>query len=93
MHKRYTVAEAKNQLPAMLHEVERGGPVEITRHGKPVAIVLSFAEYARLRPARVDLWEAYHRWREEHAGVLTDTDVDGLVEPDRDQEPRARVSW
>jgi tRNA(fMet)-specific endonuclease VapC len=32
-----SVAEAKNTLPALLHEAE-AGPVEIVRRGKPVAV-------------------------------------------------------
>ena len=36
--KRVSVAEAKNKLPALLHEAETE-PVEIVRRGKPVAVV------------------------------------------------------
>lgn len=72
---------------------ERGEPVEITRHGKPVAIVLSFTEYTRLQAPTPDLWEAYRRWRAESAGIVTDADVDMLADPTRDQEPRTRVAW
>ena len=32
----YSVAEAKNKLPAMLKAVERGESVTITRRGKPI---------------------------------------------------------
>lgn len=33
----YSVADAKNRLPALLVAVERGEQVTITRYGKPVA--------------------------------------------------------
>jgi prevent-host-death family protein len=33
----YSVAEAKNRLPALLSAVERGESVTITRYGKPIA--------------------------------------------------------
>lgn len=33
----YSVAEAKDKLPALLNAVERGEAVTITRRGKPVA--------------------------------------------------------
>lgn len=91
VHKRYSIAEARNQLPAVVHEVERGDPVEITRHGKPVAVVLSYADYARLRSPKPDLWEAYQRWRAESEGILTDEDVDMLADPSRNQEPSERI--
>ncbi|MBY0331369.1 MAG: type II toxin-antitoxin system prevent-host-death family antitoxin [Acetobacteraceae bacterium] len=32
----YSVAEAKNRLPALIAAAERGEAVTITRHGKPV---------------------------------------------------------
>ena len=32
-----SVAEAKNRLPELIHAVEQGETVVITRHGKPVA--------------------------------------------------------
>lgn len=37
MPKSYSIAEARNDLPSILHDVERGGSVTITRCGKPVA--------------------------------------------------------
>jgi prevent-host-death family protein len=45
---RYSVAEAKNQLPELLREVEKGKPVEITKRGEPVAVVLSVGDYKQL---------------------------------------------
>ena len=72
--RQYTIAEAKNQLSKVVHEAEGDGHVELTRRGKPVAVVLSFAEYQRLRqgPTR-PLWQAIKEFREAHA-----TDLDGL---------------
>ena len=92
MHKRYSVAEAKNQLPAVIHEVELGAPVEITRHGRAVAVVLSFAEYDRLRSSKPDLWPAYQAWCARRA-ALTDADVDALADAGRSQEPSTRIDW
>jgi len=52
MSKQYSVAEARSGLATLLKEVEASPhPVEITRHGKPVAVVLSLAEYQRLKAA------------------------------------------
>lgn len=92
MSKHYSIAEAKNHLPAVIHEAEAGEPIEITRHGKPVAVLLSMSEYLRLRGARPDLWPAYEAWRS--AGPpLTDQDVDGLADRTRDQEPDRGIDW
>jgi len=44
-----SIAEAKTQLTRLIHQVEQGEAVHITRRGKPVAVLLSEDEYARLR--------------------------------------------
>lgn len=92
MSKRYSVAEAKNQLPAVIHEVEHGESIEITRHGRPVAVVLSLSEYQRLRSGRPNLWTAYLAWRE-RGEPLTDEEVDALADPTRDAAPTERIDW
>ncbi len=48
MHKQFSIVEAKNKLPAIIHSVEVGSAVELTRRGKPVDMVMSTAEYERL---------------------------------------------
>ena len=40
--------DAKASLSAVIDEAVRGEPAIITRHGKPQAVVLSFAEWQRL---------------------------------------------
>jgi prevent-host-death family protein len=91
MSKTYSVAEARDRLPSVLHEVEAAGPVEITRHGRPVAVVLSIADYHRLSGARPDLWPAYLAWRARC--TLSDADVDALADPSRDRPPSGGIDW
>jgi len=40
--------EAKATLSAVVDEAGRGEPSIITRHGKPEAVIISFAEWMRL---------------------------------------------
>ena len=57
MSKAYSIAEARNQLSRVVHEAEDGAGVELTRRGKPVAVVLSIKEFRRLQGgARPPLW-------------------------------------
>jgi prevent-host-death family protein len=63
--KRVSVAEAKNRLPALLHEAD-AAPVEIVRRGKPVAVILSRASYDRLSARSEGVWAALERFRETH---------------------------
>ena len=63
MPKSYSIAEARNELPGLIHDVERGGPVKITRRGKPVAVLLSVEEYDRIAPSKPSFAEAYEAWQ------------------------------
>lgn len=51
MEKKYSVAEARQNLPALVHEAERAGTVGITRRGRIVARLLGEHEYRRLTRA------------------------------------------
>lgn len=54
---RHTLDDAMLELPELVHAAERGERVEITRDGRPVAVLLSFAEFSRRSEARPDLWD------------------------------------
>ncbi len=66
MPKRYSIAQARANLPAIVDEVESGASVELTRRGASVAIVVSVREYERLRGQRVPFNEAYQRFLTTH---------------------------
>lgn len=40
--------DAKATLSAVVDSVQHGAPAVITRHGKPAAVILGFAEWERL---------------------------------------------
>jgi prevent-host-death family protein len=56
MTRKVSVAEAKGKLPSIIHEVERGSTVEITRHGKSVAVMVPTGDYERLREKGKGFW-------------------------------------
>ena len=64
--KRVSVAEAKNQLPALIHAAD-GEPIEILRRGKPVAVLVSSAAFGRLQQRAEGSWAALERFRAAHA--------------------------
>lgn len=66
MARRYSVADARAQLPSILKEVESGSDVELTRHGRPVAVMVSVDTYERLRTERVAFKDAYDRFLMTH---------------------------
>ena len=63
MQKQFSIAEAKNRLPSIIHYVEKGPYVELTRRGKPVAILLSIQEYERLSRKYTGFWSALTAFR------------------------------
>jgi prevent-host-death family protein len=66
MPKRYSIAEARSNLSAIVDEAESGQQIEITRRGNPVAVVVSLRELARLRGERGRFGDAYQRFIQEH---------------------------
>jgi prevent-host-death family protein len=66
MARKYSVAEARAHLPSILDEVESGANIELTRHGRAVAVMVSVDEYQRLRLERVEFKDAYDRFVKTH---------------------------
>ena len=48
MSKTYSIAQARQNLPAVVHEAERAGEVRITRRGEVVARLVAESEFQRL---------------------------------------------
>lgn len=74
---KYSVADARANLPKLLDEVEHGKEVELTRRGKPIAVMVSVQEYARLIGAHCDFGKAYSAHRRRYEGVARSV-FDGL---------------
>jgi prevent-host-death family protein len=64
MTKSYSIAEARAHLSTIVDAVSDGDPVELTRRGKPVAVVLSLQQYDLLTSKRPSFAEAYRSFLE-----------------------------
>lgn len=64
MPKRYSIAEARDNLAALVHDLERRPAIELTRRGQPVAVLVSLKEYQRLAAPRAGFWDAYEAFRQ-----------------------------
>lgn len=91
MSKQYSIAEARDNFTGMVNEAERGERVELTRRGRPVAVLISLAEYGQLANRRRSFWEAYESYRREHAE--SDVDVGDVFENLRDPSPGRDFVW
>ena len=84
----YTISEAKNRLPAIVHAVEKGPSVKLTRRGRPVAVLLSIKEYEKLSCKHSGFWKALTMLRKEAADVgISEKDFEDL----RDSAPGRAV--
>ncbi|MBI4671231.1 MAG: type II toxin-antitoxin system prevent-host-death family antitoxin [Chloroflexi bacterium] len=64
MLKSFSIAAARHDLAALVHELDKKPVIELTRRGKPVAMLMSLREYNRLRGAHTNFWDAYIRFQE-----------------------------
>jgi prevent-host-death family protein len=67
MSKRYSIADARMSLPAIVDQAEAGQPIELTRRGKPVAVIVSVGTFQRLRGDRSRFGDAYRKFRVQHS--------------------------
>ncbi|MBU2620739.1 MAG: type II toxin-antitoxin system Phd/YefM family antitoxin [Proteobacteria bacterium] len=81
MEDQYTIVDAKNKLPSIIHSVESGQPVKLTRHGRPVAVLLSIKDYQRLSRKKVGYWSALNSFRkhmEKESIFFTEKDFENI---------------
>ncbi|MEL7068496.1 MAG: type II toxin-antitoxin system Phd/YefM family antitoxin [Cyanobacteria bacterium J06581_3] len=75
----YSIAQARDRFTQLVHEVEQGNAVEVTRRGQRVAVLVSVEEYDRLQKPKQGFLQSVLAWREKF----------GLDERDEDDEDRA----
>lgn len=81
MKRSYSVATTRAKLAEIIDEVVSGEDVEIVRRGKPVAILVSPARYARMsdeRPGFGELYAAFMRKHDAHAFGVDEDFANGL---------------
>lgn len=84
----YSIAEANSHLAKIVREAEAGVPVRLMRHGKPVAVLLSVAEYERLTQRKEGFWPAYLRWRSQADwSEVTAEQIEDVFSDVRDKSP------
>ena len=59
MTDRYSIAEARRNLPTLVRTAESGAAIELTRHGESVAVLIGRKEFERLAVGRRRFTEAY----------------------------------
>lgn len=88
----YSIAEARDNLTSIVRDVERTMAVELTRRGKPVAVILSIDEYRRLSAPAGSFSHAYTRFREQVDLAALDLGPE-LFAGIRDADPGREPVW
>ncbi len=88
-----TISYLKNHLPECVHNVEQGEDIQITRHGKPVAVIVSLDRYNRALGEGKGIFNSYLHWRKLHPDA--DGFCDEEIESMRNKEPHepTNISW
>jgi antitoxin Phd len=55
----WQIQDAKNKLSEVIARAQKNGPQLITRHGEKAVVVVSYAEYERLRKSQGKLSEFF----------------------------------
>jgi prevent-host-death family protein len=91
MSQRYSIADARSHLPAIINRAQAGQEIELTRRGKSVAVIVSCEDYERLRGNRPRFSEAYRNFLKKHS--LKEIGLDeGFAAVSRDKSPGRKVS-
>jgi prevent-host-death family protein len=91
MMPRYSIAEARNHFAEIVHDLKHVSRVEVTRRGRPVAILISVEEFEMLRAGNVSFTSAYETFRSTvdltNAGIEPEV-FEGLRDPSQGREMR-----
>ena len=77
---RATIYDARNKFSSLVRLAESGEPVELTRHEKPVAVIISWEEYEQRKPKKTFI-QKLMELREKYKDVL---DNEGIPLPPKE---------
>ncbi|MFL6194645.1 MAG: type II toxin-antitoxin system Phd/YefM family antitoxin [Thermoanaerobaculia bacterium] len=93
MTKKYSIAEARDNFTSVVHEAEKGTQVELTRRGKPVAVLIGAEDFERLSKGTPDFWTAYEAFRRDVDLKELDLNPDEVYADVRDPSPGRDFNW
>lgn len=83
---KFTIYDARNNFSALVKIAESGEPVELTRHDKPVAVIISWEDYKKTS-SKGDFFRWLSDFKKENAEILED--FDGLPLPPKEYPDEA----
>lgn len=92
MTDKYSIAEARQNLAAIVHDLDKKDRIELTRRGEPVAMLLSMRAYRRLAAPKLAFWTAYEAFRRAHRLDELGIELE-VFEGVRDPSPGREMNW
>jgi antitoxin Phd len=92
MPKSFSIAEARHDLAALVHQLDRQPRIELTRRGKPVAVLISVREYNRLATPARRFWEAYETFAKSNDLQRLEIDPEFFTDA-RDRSGGREMNW
>lgn len=89
----YSIEQVQENPDGVIQAVEREKAVEITQHGKQVAVLLSVEEYDRLSQQRLGFAQSLELFRRKYNVEEADIDPDEIFKDVRDRSPGREVSF
>ncbi len=88
-----TISHLKNHLSEIVRDVENGQDIQVTRHGKPVAVMVSLERYGSSFSSGKGIFNAYQLWRTLHpeASGFTNEEVENMR--DRELHKPSTFNW
>jgi len=87
MKEQHSIASARSNLPQLVRRAESGKPVELTRRGESVAVLIGRKQYERLISKSRRFSEAWDAFTSEHALADLKIDPDEVFANVRDRTP------
>lgn len=91
MRKQHSIAEARNNLPQLVRKAEAGEPIELTRRGEGVAVLLGRKDYERLATRSRRFSEAWNEFNRKVDLAELQIDPDEVFNKVRDVRPGRNV--
>ena len=91
MSQQYSIEQFPVNINKIIQEVEQGQAIEITQQGKQIAVIISTAEYERLKNKTLSFWESVERFREEYNIEAAEINPDEIFAGVRDKSPGHEV--
>ena len=88
-----SISQLKNHLPQIVHDVESGEDIHITRHGKPVAVIISLEHYNHTFDSGKGIYSACQKWRTLYPEANGFTDKELVNMRDNESHQTSSSCW